>query len=193
MNNEKIVERHVKYETQPNVTSIYDKSMEQETDKVQKNGQTNNGPKSAPSMDQSTNDNTRKTSDEAGHQRQFLTIPGQSLRIRSQKPRSRNQIQRSTKESQMNKTTAIMFAVTVVFILSWIPPWIVAAMWPYGVSLSQKERIVIMFCRRSFMVNTCTNPLFYIGMSSTFRHLTKQTMKKIWYRIQTALGIIRGP
>ena len=99
--------------------------------------------------------------------------------------------QRRAKEAQMNKTTTIMFAVTVVFILSWIPPWTTS----YFLSRSRsagvgpQAAVAILFCRRSFLVNTCTNPLFYIGMSSAFRRRTQHTMAKLCRRLLAKVGI----
>ena len=71
--------------------------------------------------------------------------------------------------SRVDRTTRIMFSVTMVFLLSWLPTWIVAFYERTVKEPSQIGRIFILFGDETFIVNTFANPIFYICLSSAFK------------------------
>lgn len=82
--------------------------------------------------------------------------------------------------ARTNKTTKIMFAVTLVFLFSWIPTWIIYVY--NNLTGSQKTKLgktIILFGENLFMVNTFMNPIFYIVMSSVFKQRTKKVIRSL--------------
>lgn len=88
--------------------------------------------------------------------------------------------EKCTANARKDRTTKIMFAVTLVFILSWMPTWIIY-LYKHnaGDKLTVEESVVILFGGKLFMVNTFMNPIFYILMSSVFRQRTKMVIKTL--------------
>ena len=79
-----------------------------------------------------------------------------------------------------DRTTKIMFAVTLVFILSWIPTWsvyIYKTLSGYQDTITQN--VFLLFGEKMFMVNTFMNPIFYILMSSMFKQRTRVVLKRL--------------
>ena len=93
---------------------------------------------------------------------------------------SRSQSQKRRTDTRVDRTTKIMFAVTLVFILSWVPPW---TSYFYKQLAKNQETIAgnvfAMFARKTYMINTFMNPIFYILMSSVFKKRTKQILEKM--------------
>ena len=84
-------------------------------------------------------------------------------------------------DSRVNRTTKIMFAVTLVFLGSWIPTWIVI----FYKQLNEADKslggeIFATFGEKSFMLNTFTNPIFYICLSTVFKQRAKQLVKNLF-------------
>ena len=82
---------------------------------------------------------------------------------------------------KVDHTTRIMFAVTLVFLLSWIPTWVT---YVYK-EMTRNQRaevggeVAILFGGKLFIINTFANPFFYIWMSSVFKERAKKALKSI--------------
>lgn len=85
-------------------------------------------------------------------------------------------------DARVDRTTKIMFAVTVVFLLSWLPTWIVLfyAQLSKDQSPSATGNIIVFFSRKAFMVNSFTNPIFYILLSSAFKERAKRVLRDLF-------------
>ena len=83
-------------------------------------------------------------------------------------------------ETRIHRTTKIMFIVTLVFLLSWIPT---LAMFPIRRMVDYHKnlcaQVLALFARKAFLINTFTNPIFYIWMSSSFKERTKVTLESL--------------
>ena len=82
-------------------------------------------------------------------------------------------------DTRVDRTTKIMFAVTMVFVLTWLPTW---CSYLYRASFTPTftSAVIMFFTRKTYMVNTFMNPIFYIWMSSAFKEKTRQTLKKMF-------------
>ena len=97
--------------------------------------------------------------------------------------------EKSAANARTDMTTKIMFAVTLVFLFSWIPTWL---MYIYANMAKDKPtmgHILVLFGQYLFMINTFMNPFFYISMSSVFKQRTKKVLKtlfscNIWRKIR---------
>ena len=79
--------------------------------------------------------------------------------------------------SLVDRTTKIMFSVTLVFLLSWLPAWIAVF---YKQTVNKPPlggRIFILFGEEAFIVNTFANPIFYIWLSSAFKERAKTVLR----------------
>lgn len=65
-------------------------------------------------------------------------------------------------ESTVNRTTRMMFLITVVYVLTYLVPWIRVLAGPVGPVFDN-------FARSIFMINCITNPVLFYSMSSKFR------------------------
>ena len=87
-------------------------------------------------------------------------------------------------DSRINRTTKIMFAVTLVFLASWIPTWSVVLYNQHDqlheVDKTLEWKISAAFGEKSFMLNTFTNPVFYIWLSSVFKEKAKRLVKNLF-------------
>ena len=72
---------------------------------------------------------------------------------------------------RINKTTKIVGAITLVFIISAVVPTTVATLLPVFKLQKQNPvgRVVIYFLLRLYIISFFANPLFYIWLSSNFR------------------------
>ena len=86
----------------------------------------------------------------------------------------KRQIHRS---SLVDRTSRIMFSVTMVFLLSWLPPWILAFYERSVKQLSLIGRTFVYFGEKTFIVNTFANPIFYIWLSSAFKERAITVLK----------------
>ena len=84
-------------------------------------------------------------------------------------------------DTRVDRTTKIMFAVTLVFVLTWLPTW---CSYLYRSASKYKPTftgaVITFFTRKTYMINTFMNPIFYIWMSSAFKEKTRQTLKKLF-------------
>ena len=84
-------------------------------------------------------------------------------------------------DTRVNRTTKIMFAVTLVFVLTWLPTWcsyLYRSASNYNPTFT--GAVITFFTRKTYMINTFMNPIFYIWMSSAFKEKTRQTLKKLF-------------
>ena len=84
-------------------------------------------------------------------------------------------------DTRVNRTTKIMFAVTLVFLCSWIPTWTVT----FYKQLNKTDRSIVgeifaLFGEKAFMLNTFTNPIFYIWLSTVFKQRAKQRIQNLF-------------
>ena len=79
--------------------------------------------------------------------------------------------------SLVDRTTKIMFSVILVFLLSWLPAWIVVFYEQTVNKPSLGGRIFILFGDEAFIVNTFANPIFYIWLSSAFKERAKTVLR----------------
>ena len=69
------------------------------------------------------------------------------------------------------KTTLITFAVCIIFIVSWIPPWVGFLLLSIPELRVNRHVIVFgrLFGRTTFLLNTFMNPILYLCMNGKFR------------------------
>ncbi|KAK3605360.1 hypothetical protein CHS0354_040949 [Potamilus streckersoni] len=82
----------------------------------------------------------------------------------------------SSMRNGMKKTTFIIFLTTLVYILSWLPPIILAFIWNSVEHEYLNSRIMtyaVLFMRKSHFINNFTNPILYIALHSELRQRTK--------------------
>ena len=84
-------------------------------------------------------------------------------------------------EAKIYRTTKIMFFVTIVFVMSWIPT---LAMFVIRRAVDYQRtvggQVFALFARKAFLINTFTNPFFYIWMSSSFKERTRKTISVLF-------------
>ena len=84
-------------------------------------------------------------------------------------------------EAKIYRTTKIMFFVTMVFVLSWLPTlamFVIRRLVDYQSSVV--GQVLVLFARKAFLINTFTNPFFYIWMSSSFKERTRKTLSTLF-------------
>ena len=70
------------------------------------------------------------------------------------------------------RTTTIVFLICLIFVLSWLPPWISFinfVLLPPETKLTPTYLTMIMFCRMAYLVNSFTNPILYTVLNRKFR------------------------
>lgn len=75
-------------------------------------------------------------------------------------------------ERIVNRTTRIMFLITVIFILTWIMSWLRILLGPSVLGAAFNN-----FARSLFMLNCVTNPVLFYCMSSRFRVSTHKFLR----------------
>lgn len=100
-----------------------------------------------------------------------------SIQEINQKPRSN--YRKSISDARVDRTTKIMFAVTMVFLLSWIPTWSVYFYIETSSQMSVTGEVFKLFASKAFAINTFMNPIFYIILSSVFKERTRQTFNTV--------------
>ena len=79
------------------------------------------------------------------------------------------------KHSRINKslrTTRISFFICLIFLISWIPPWIsfaINSLAATDMKIGAPFHIFQLFANMSFLINTFMNPIIYVLMDMTFR------------------------
>ena len=84
-------------------------------------------------------------------------------------------------EAKIYRTTKIMFFVTMVFVLSWLPTlamFVIRRLVDYQSSVV--GQVLVLFARKAFLINTFTNPFFFIWMSSSFKERTRKTLSALF-------------
>lgn len=81
--------------------------------------------------------------------------------------------------TRVDRTTKIMFAVTLVFVMSWLPTWGSHFYRSAENNSNVTGYVITFFTRKSYMVNTFMNPIFYIWMSSAFKEKTRKTLRTL--------------
>ena len=77
-----------------------------------------------------------------------------------------------TRVSKCLRTTRIVFLICLIFVLSWLPPWISFinfVLLPPETKLTPTYLTMIMFCRMAYLVNSFTNPILYTVLNRKFR------------------------
>lgn len=108
--------------------------------------------------------------------------PRRSVSIQNKRPEKGRKSQickKAASDARVDRTTKIMFAVTLVFLLSWIPSWTVYFYLEASGQRSVYEEIFILFARKAYLINTFMNPIFYIWLSSAFKEKTRNTLKNL--------------
>ena len=75
-------------------------------------------------------------------------------------------------ERTVNKTTKIMFLITLIFFVTWLVPWlrVIFGANTFGLAFNN-------FARSTFMINNVSNPIIFCCMSSRFRAKCQQLLK----------------
>ena len=84
-------------------------------------------------------------------------------------------------EIRIYRTTKIMFAITMVFVLSWLPTlamFLIRRLVDYQRTVGGK--VFALFARKALLINTFMNPFFYIWMSSVFKDRTRKTISELF-------------
>ena len=69
-------------------------------------------------------------------------------------------------------TTRIAFLICLIFVLSWLPPWISFISFvcvPPATKLTPLYQTIDLFCEKTYLINTFTNPILYTILNKTFR------------------------
>ncbi|RUS76778.1 hypothetical protein EGW08_015455 [Elysia chlorotica] len=83
------------------------------------------------------------------------------------------------------RITGLLFVVTAVFILSWVPPYIAMVKGfyiGYTFPLSMGETLLLSYGRSVYIINTFSNPIIYAALSSTYRRCVVDLVKDLWKR-----------
>ena len=70
------------------------------------------------------------------------------------------------------RATTIVFLICLIFVLSWLPPWISFinfVLLPPETKLTPTYLTMTMFCRMAYLVNSFTNPILYTILNRKFR------------------------
>ncbi|KAL3890013.1 hypothetical protein ACJMK2_002318 [Sinanodonta woodiana] len=90
------------------------------------------------------------------------------------------------KEARARRTAFLMFAITLTFILSYLPHLLLMLMRSlddaFVDNMSNSERVVYKFFLRSYFLNCALNPFVYGACDSRFRSSCKDLFKKIFRR-----------
>lgn len=90
------------------------------------------------------------------------------------------------KHMRAGKTTLIMFAVTVVFLISFIPHLVIVNMRYMSpknfTDLTPVQWSFYHFGVRSYLLNSAVNPLIYCFMNAAFRKKVKRSIMDLYYK-----------
>ena len=84
-----------------------------------------------------------------------------------------------TRVRQCLRTTRIAFLICLIFVLSWLPPWISFinfVLLPPETKLTPTYLTINMFCRMAYLVNTFTNPILYTVLNRKFRERLRKCL-----------------
>lgn len=84
---------------------------------------------------------------------------------------------------RVGKTTTVLFAVTLAYILSFLPYLVVmilrSTIKDFEGRLSPMGEVAYKFCVKSFFINNAINPLIYSFLNAGFRKDARQALKKM--------------
>ncbi|XP_041377013.1 orexin receptor type 2-like [Gigantopelta aegis] len=85
---------------------------------------------------------------------------------------------------RVGKTTTVLFAVTLAYILCFLPFLVVMVLRSVIKDFEQKlgptGEVVYKFCVKSFFINNAINPLIYSFLNATFRRDARHLIKRVW-------------
>ena len=95
----------------------------------------------------------------------------------------------SQRQIRVGKTTTVLFAVTLAYILSFLPYLIVMVMRSIikdlESSLTPLGELAYKFCVKSFFINNAINPLIYSFLNQSFRQDAKVMFRKLCGRTRS--------
>lgn len=133
--------------------------------------------KDKPSTDHVSNDpiSTEMSSENDGSwesERRKSTISARAFKKQS----SKNQI-------KVTRTTVVLFAVTVAYVISFLPFLIVmvlrSTIQDFEDHLSSAAELIYKFCSKSYFINNAINPCIYSFLNLNFRKDTNNLIKRI--------------
>lgn len=133
--------------------------------------------KERPSSDCVSNDqiSTEMSSDNEGSWETERRKSSMSV-VNFQKQCSKNQI-------KVTRTTVVLFAVTVAYVISFLPFLIVMVLRStikgFEDSLEPTAELVYKFCSKSYFINNAINPIIYSFLNLNFRKDTRNLLKRI--------------
>lgn len=91
--------------------------------------------------------------------------------------------QNSKNQIKVTRTTVVLFAVTVAYVISFLPFLIVMVLRStikgFEDSLSPAAELVYKFCSKSYFINNAINPIIYSFLNLNFRKDTRNFLKRI--------------
>ena len=85
---------------------------------------------------------------------------------------------------RVGKTTTVLFAVTLAYILCFLPFLVVMVLRSVIKDFEQKlnpmGEVVYKFCVKSFFINNAINPIIYSFLNATFRRDARHLIKRAW-------------
>ena len=84
---------------------------------------------------------------------------------------------------KMTRTTVVLFAVTVVFVLSYLPTITVRMIRSSSQSLENNQdirQVILKVCSNSFFINNAINPIIYSFLNVNFRRQATKTVRHIF-------------
>ncbi|KAK7115121.1 orexin/Hypocretin receptor type 1-like [Littorina saxatilis] len=89
------------------------------------------------------------------------------------------------RQIRVGKTTTVLFAVTLAYILSFLPYLVVmilrSTIKGFEGRLSPVGEVAYKFCVKSFFINNAINPLIYSFLNAGFRKDASKTLRKMWH------------
>lgn len=89
------------------------------------------------------------------------------------------------RQIKVTRTTVVLFAVTVAYVLSYLPFLILMVIRSlkkdFEDSLSPGAEVVYKFCIKSYFINNAINPLIYSFLNINFRKDANALLRRIWH------------
>ena len=99
------------------------------------------------------------------------------------KPRHQRNLEMTTQRQQRKiRITGLLFVVTVVYILSWVPPYISMVKGffiGYGRTMGTYELSMLTFGPSVYVLNTFANPVIYAALSATYRRNVMNLVREV--------------
>ncbi|RUS68788.1 hypothetical protein EGW08_023451 [Elysia chlorotica] len=84
------------------------------------------------------------------------------------------------------RVTRLLFVVTTVFILSWVPPYMAMVKGfyiGYSFPMSLAEFVVLSYGPSMYVINTFSNPIIYAALSAIYRRHVTDMFQAMWKTI----------